>query len=342
MRFPLAYATLFASTLLLTSAGPAHAQGTPVDRARALGQQAGTAFEQGHWEEARGLYHQARELYPAPTLGVREARCLFKLGRLVEAKVIYEQVAALATDAVHGDPATFKRAQSDATGEVAVLKQRMPYLTIRAEGGSRVALTLDGVAIVDTTLGTEREIDPGAHTVAGTIDDKAIDPIAVTLADGEHGSVTAKAPAATVPGTTPDVTTPEVPPVDAPPPPPKDEAPATSSPGSTQRILGFTAMGAGVVGIGVGIGLGLAAGSKHSDLLSNCTNTVCPPDQQSNLDSFHSLTTGSTIAYVVGGVFAAGGLVLVLTAPKSKPATTTTGTIEPLIGLGTLGMRGVF
>ncbi len=342
------FAALLAGGLLLASVG-AHAQDqSAIARARELGKQAGTAFEQGHWEEARALFHEARTLYPAPTLGVREARCLVKLGRLKEAKLIYERMAALPADEKNADVETFKRAQADANLELGVLKGRLPYLTVRVEGGTRVALTLDGVAMPPTTIGMEQEADPGLHTVAGTIDEKAIDPLPVTLAEAEHRAIVAKPAGAAVMATTPTTATTlttkdEEIPTDDPPPASKNVA-SPPSPGKTQRILGFTAIGAGVVGVGVGIGLGLAAGSKHSTLVSACTNGVCPPDQQSNLDSFNSLTVGSTVAYVIGGVFAAGGVVLVLTAPKSaaRATTTTTGRIVPLIGLGTVGLRGDF
>ncbi|MGK4455736.1 hypothetical protein, partial [Klebsiella pneumoniae] len=61
------------------------------------------------------------------------------------------------------------------------------------------------------------------------------------------------------------------------------------------------------------------------------------------LDAFHTLRTASTIAYVAGGVLAAGGLVLVLVAPrKSAASSTVVPTVTPIVGFGTFALRGSF
>jgi hypothetical protein len=88
--------------------------------------------------------------------------------------------------------------------------------------------------------------------------------------------------------------------------------------------LALVAGGIGVVGLGVGVIAGLAGASKHSTLVGECqSNGACPTSAQGDLDSFRSLRTVSTIAYVVGALGVAGGAVLWLTAPSDAAAART-------------------
>ena len=83
---------------------------------------------------------------------------------------------------------------------------------------------------------------------------------------------------------------------------------------------------------------------KHSDLQDKCPNGKCSSDVQSDVDSYHSLGTISTIGFIAGGVLAAGGAVLFFTAPSSKSAPAQTGSafISPYIGPGSVGAVGRF
>jgi uncharacterized protein HemY len=64
------------------------------DVARELGDRGVEAYGKGDWEQARQLFHQAFQLVPAPTLAIREADALVKLGRLVEAREGYWRQSA--------------------------------------------------------------------------------------------------------------------------------------------------------------------------------------------------------------------------------------------------------
>jgi hypothetical protein len=79
-------------------AAPAFAQAIdPSTRAaaRKLGEDAGKLFESGDYAGALEKYNLADQLVPAPTLGVRAARCLVKLGRIVEASERYLDVTRI-------------------------------------------------------------------------------------------------------------------------------------------------------------------------------------------------------------------------------------------------------
>jgi hypothetical protein len=115
----------------------------------------------------------------------------------------------------------------------------------------------------------------------------------------------------------------------------------TPSNGSGQRTIGLVAMGVGGAGLAVGAITGFMALGKHSDLQDKCPNGKCPADVSSDVDSYHSLGTISTIGFIAGGVLAAGGAVLFFTAPKSAPAQTG-GFIAPFVGPGSIGAVGRF
>lgn len=285
----------------LLAASSAHAQDEDtIARARELGEEGSRAYERGEWEVARSLFHRARDLFPAPTLGVREARALVKLGKLVEAARVYERVTSTPVDASdpNVDADTFRAAQATAKTELAELRKRIPRFTLRVDGAfDRVAIALDGKSVPLTFVGSEHEIDPGLHTIATSWNGATPAPTAVTLSEGEQRMVVLSAPAYE--------TTKEAPP------PPR---------GRAQRIAGFATIGLSVVGVGLGIGLGVAATSKHDELDLVCTGGTCPPSAAGTLDDFHTLRAASTVAYVLSGVLAAAGLVVVLTAPSSKPA----------------------
>jgi hypothetical protein len=299
----------------------------PVDRARALGEEAAAAFERGQWEAARSLYHRARQLYPAPTLGVREARCLVKLGRLLEAERVYERTAALPVNAA--DPnvnaITFASAQADARREGAAVRERIPFLTIRVAGPAEATeLAVDGAALPATAIGIERSLDPGLHTVSGKVNGSRIAVVSLTLAEGEHRTLIVAAPTGSAG-------------------PPVDGARRENS-GRAQRIAGMATAGAGAVALGLGIGFGVAATSKHTQLEGECAGGACLPSSQDTLDSFHTLRTLSTISYVAGGVLVVGGVVLFATAPTSGKVQASSDPVRvvPWVGWGAAGLTGRF
>jgi hypothetical protein len=282
----------------LVTASSAFAQDEDaIARARELGEEGSRAYERGEWEVARSLFHRARDLYAAPTLGVREAHALVKLGKLVEAERIYEHVSTTPIDTsdTNADLDTFRAAQATARVELTQLRPRIPRLELRVDGAfDRVAIALDGKPVPLTFVGSEHEIDPGLHTIAASWNGESPAPTTVTFAEGEKRSVLLTAPANVSP------------------------EPDRARSGRDQRIAGFVGMGLSAVGIGLGVGLGVAATSKHDELDAVCSAGVCPPSSASTLDQFHALRDASTVSYVVGGVLAAAGLAIVLTAPSSK------------------------
>jgi hypothetical protein len=90
-----------------------------------------------------------------------------------------------------------------------------------------------------------------------------------------------------------------------------------------QTVLGWSAVGAGVVGLTVGVIFELQRSSKLSSRDKICASSdpaLCPPGSQAQVDDLtsqaRSASTVGSIGLVAGGLLAAGGVVLILTAPK--------------------------
>jgi hypothetical protein len=141
---------------------------------------------------------------------------------------------------------------------------------------------------------------------------------------------------------------------DTPPPPPaKDPVEATkqpesvdANPGSTQRTIGWIAIGIGGVGLVVGTITGVQT------LGSECANgKMCSDDQRSSAKSAGAI---ATVSFVVAGVAIVGGAALILTAGSSStPPTKSAGAsptrpdvarinVTPSIGLRWAGLSGTF
>jgi hypothetical protein len=311
--------------------------------ARALAKDAKTAFDAGDWEKARDLYHRANDILPAPTLVLREARALMKLGRLVEAS---ELLVRASRPPDHGAPAAFRAAAHEASAAAKRLGPRIPRLKI-VDGGQTSELRLDGVAVRPALMNVMWPVDPGPHLIEGKIAGKPILAQRVHIAEGEHLEIVLQPPGSPTPTlatATPSTALPDPMPDDAPPvqhasvPIDADREHASSS-GSTRRTLGLVVGGVGVAGLGLGLVTGLMATGKHSDLATTCPSNRCTQESQDALDSFHTLRTISDVGYVVGIAGLGAGAILFFTAPSDTRSTTA---VVPWIGPGSAGMRGTF
>lgn len=336
--------------LALSLAIPAVAQ--PVDdatrnAARELAHRAGEAYRKGDYEKAQDLYHRSYALIPAPTLSLREARSLVKLGRLVEAAEAYVRTTRTPLEADSPEP--YRQAVQQAYAELGKLRPRIPQLKIVVKGkkknDGRLTVKMDGTPVASALIGVTGPVDPGKHTLTATTESGATASATITLKPSEsktidldldHSHVTAAKPKP-APAATPKPVTP----------PPVGGEQGTGH-GSMQRTLGFVGLGVGAAGLGVGVITGLMATSRYKTVQDNCPQNRCVTGSQgaSDLDAFRSLRTVSTVGYIVGGVGVAAGVALLLTAPKSTPAAEHASLDKPrwtpFIGLGSAGVAGTF
>ena len=84
------------------------------------------------------------------------------------------------------------------------------------------------------------------------------------------------------------------------------------------RTLGFVALGVGGASLLTGAITGGLATSKHGEISDQCPNDECLESLmlEDDIKSFQVMGNVSTATFIVGGVLATTGLVLVLVAPS--------------------------
>jgi hypothetical protein len=341
-----------AATLALLVAAPplAHAQ-SDADRAtaRALGGEGQTALDAKDYKTAEVRFRKADQLVHAPTLALGLARSLAGEAKYVEAQETYNRIVR--EGVFPGAPEAFVRAVEEAKKEVESVSGKVAgaTITVQGPGGTEVAnprVTLDEVMVNAASLGVRRLVDPGSHVLKVAAD--GFKPAEVHFSVNEGGAVSQtvtldkdpNATASTTGSTTGTQTT----------------GTGTATTGATQPdhvltppapashaspIPAFVAFGIGGAGLVLGAITGGIALGDHSSLSSACTGGSCPSTKQSDLDSYHLMGALSTTGFIIAGVGAATGAVLLLTMPKES----STGSgfhVTPAIGLGSVGAVGTF
>jgi hypothetical protein len=343
-----------AASLAFATVAPSVQAQSDADRAtaRALGQEGETALEGSDFKRAEDSFRRADRLVHAPTLMLGLARSLAGLHRFVESQETYNRIVREGVPP--GAPQVFKDAVESAKKEVDGIAPHIGGVTIvvQVPGGGDAPnekVVLDGTPVNTASLGVRRAIDPGAHVLTVTAD--GFKPAEVRFSVTEGGSV--ETPVALEKNPNAVVASPPPPP--PPPPPGNDHPPPPVVPGGEQpapssfpSYLPWAALGVGGAGLVLGTITGVVAMGKHSDLAKVCGGGTCGSDQQSNVDSYHSMATLSTVGFIVGGVGVAGGVVMLLIRPSSPssspppPVGAFPVRVTPVVGLGSVGAVGTF
>jgi tetratricopeptide (TPR) repeat protein len=316
--------TLMSAGLLLASlalAPRAFADTSPMDRAAAdaLYEEAGKLAQGQHWPEAAAKLEASLKLDPAIGTLMQLAYVYERLGRTASAWSTYHDAGALAAKS---DDKRGKQAEQDAKRLEPMLARLL--LDVAPENrAAGVEVRRDGTLLNAGIWGSAVPIDPGGpYVIEATGPGKLPWKTTVTI-DAKPGVTTVPVPVLQNGQSTPDV--------------PAQAAPVPD--GSTQRTLGFAAVGVGGAGLLIGaITLGLDA-AKAASLRSQCPMALCPPSLQSDVNTYHTLGIVSSTSLAAGGALAAAGLILVLTAPKADPHAVG---VTPVVGLGYAGLAGRF
>jgi hypothetical protein len=308
-------ALLWCGAALAQPAAPAQERGQSPDEstrnaARALAAEGDVLLANGDFSGAVDRFSRAWSLVPAPTIGVRWARALVAQDQYIAAEERY--VATVRTPLAADAPPPFHAAVQEATAELAALRPRIPRLTIvRAPGVG--AVHLDGKGVPEALLGVPRPIDPGAHEI--TAANASV--VRFELDDGDKKRIEL---APLVAGVDPD------------------------SAGG-RRTAAFVAFGVGGAGLAVGLVAGAIALGKKGDLDDACgEDHGCPAANEGDLDGFRSAGTVSTVGFVVAGLGAATGALILLTLPDDtgEGAGRVRPSIGAWVGAGRVGLNGLF
>jgi hypothetical protein len=299
-----------------------HALGAPKDdalraAARSLGTEGVEAYQAGNYVVATDKLERAYQLLRAPSLGIWSGRALEKLGKLVQANERYLEVTR--STVTGGDAEVQRRAQQEAEAAQRELEPRIPTLTVLVQGveAEQVSISLDGTPLPAALIGQHQPVDPGRHHLEGVHGDEHVSKD-VTVAERGNAEAalvfhqsTSAAPTAAA------------------------QAPATAGPGNSalktpdtatstswQRTAGYVGVGVGGAALIFGGVTAFLANGKHSDIRDNpaCHDLVCPSSEQSLVDSYNTMRTLSSLGLIGGGIVAAAGVTLLLTAPKASSA----------------------
>lgn len=331
MRPPRALWLAAACAALCSLSTPAWAAPTPKDKAEAatLAVEGRAALQKQQFDDAIKAFRRADELDPTLTAKLDLARALAGAGKLVEASTTLHAI-----DGAPGDTYFDKQAKDEAKKLLGEVEARIPWLQVTVVGPKpeEAKVTIDGKEV---DVSGEVPLDPGEHQVK--VEAKGWKPgeAKATLADAAHDEVKVELereePAAPPPP----------PPQPLAPPPPKPKLPSTA----------LVAFGVGGAGVAIGSVFGVLAFLGTSDVEDRCKGKTCPPSARRDLDA--ALLNGniSTVAFAVGGVGLATGVVLLVTAPRPapQPAPQTgarqpapRGWVQPYVGLGQAGVVGAF
>ncbi|WP_437716531.1 tetratricopeptide repeat protein [Sorangium sp. So ce448] len=182
-RLPLALLLALALPAVPATAMSRPAQPTQAAKAAALAlaDKGWEHFQAGRYEEALAAFRDAYDQVHAPPILRYAARSCERLGRLIEARSLFQRVVDEPLDA--RAPPEFHEAQAKARVELAALAARIPTLEIAITGvaPSAVELTLDGEPVFQTG---PLERDPGEHTVVASVPGQAPVTRTIRLSEG--------------------------------------------------------------------------------------------------------------------------------------------------------------
>lgn len=306
------------------------------------------------FEEARALI--ARQEYPAackkleesdlldPQLGTQLhlASCYEREGKIASAWRKFRTAAELA--AARNRAGTAEPREQVARKRIAALEARLSNVRVavtepNAEG---LSVQLDGRTIEREAWGVAKPTDPGPHRVLASApgrlswsrdfdiraDKEQID---VTVPRLESAAAIARVAASAAP---------EPPPVASPSTSGVDEALPSepTSSGDILRISGYIAAGLGVVSAGLGLAFAVDVSSANDSLERMCVAgthaDAC--ENREELDRYERMRrsaersqTLQTVFLVAGGALIAGGIAVVILAPRSEHAPTLALQLSP-------------
>lgn len=184
---------LFAVALLSLSSVPAIAKGASPPtagqaqvKAYARAEEGLRLYEARRWQEAYDKLRQAEELHHAPARTLYMARCQYKLGKLLEARALYEQM--LAEKLPRKAPEALLTQREEAKKELEVVRIRTPRVKLVLSGipAKESRVFVNGVRIF--SVDKEIEVNPGQHTIEVTT--AGAEPLLRTFTVGEGRSKT--------------------------------------------------------------------------------------------------------------------------------------------------------
>jgi hypothetical protein len=287
-------------------------------------------MERGKASEACPKFAESQRLDPKLGTLLNLAACHEAEGKLALAWSEFMDAKILADRAKRPDRIAFAKEHA------AALEKRLAHLRITAPTTSSsepaIELRLDGKPLSSAALGTPLPLDPGPHTLEAVAPGKKPWQNTIEARAGDESRVEIPVLADEPPSPAPPSTPPRA--------DPRPE-PSSGEEMSSLRTVGFITGGVGLAGLAVGTVFGVLAFSTEGKARDVCPNAGCPtPDGLDRHERARTQAMMSTIGFVAGALLTAGGLVLVLSAPRGHaPAS---ATLRLRLGPGSLDLGGSF
>ena len=312
------------TTFVIVVASSNHAVAATTEQraaAETLFEQARQLMDQKDYAAACEKFAGSQELDPGLGTMLHLADCYDAAGKTASAWAVFRDAAMTAKRA--GDADRERIARERATD----LEPRLSRLELNVAKGQAdgFELRLNGVAIPRASWGTPLPVDPGSIRLDGSAPGKqpwhreistttapALERVAVPLLQDAPASK----PSANGRATT------------------TDHAPSSS--GSLQRTMGYVTGVTGLVALAVGGFLGYRAYALNQKSKGDCRAddaNACTSSGVQRRDDAKRFGNASTITSAAGGVLAASGLVLLLTAPSTGYAAAASPRSASLSGL---------
>ena len=260
--------------------------------------------DQGDARAALEKLRAAYSLVETPITALELGRTYIAVGQLLEARGVLLSVSRIPVR--NNESAKASEARIEAEALAAELRPRLASLTVRPKGvvagNGAPRIIIDNVTVPAEAASAPRVLNPGAHAVVVEANGQRVQSD-ITLAEGQTAQLDVEVPAAKV---APALTT-----------PPTTEPPAPVEDRKLSPLV-YAGFGAGAVGIGVGTLTGILTLSKASSLKDACRDKQCPASSQSDIDAASTTGAISTVAFVVGGLGIAVGVVGLFMSGRSE------------------------
>jgi hypothetical protein len=352
MKVELASALLLCA-LMSGRTARAQAQVTPEQKAaaEAVFEEGLRLIKQGNFEEACPKFEMSQRIEPGVGTMLYLAECYEKTNRTASSWAMFREAASLAEASNQAERVKVARARA------ARLEPRLAWLNIalskEALAAPGLQLKRNGVSVATELAGTPTPVDPGEVLVEASAPGRVSFSTKVNVAPKGHAVVSVPLLAVAAESSTP-------PPSPAPPlapsePPPVVLAPRASAPVSaplpqsstalparsgSRSIVPWVVGGAGVVGLGVGSVFGVRAMTNADDARAGCPDGLC--NEKSGQDAASDARRDakvSNVAFALGGLALAAGVVLYFTLPTKTETQLGVATSASSSGL-VLSLRG--
>lgn len=294
---------------------------TEIEMARNLMDEGDTKLEQGDLRGALRSYRAAHTIMNVPTTGIEVARTETKLGHLVEARKVAQEIVR--TPVKPREPKPFVEARTDAQLLLDALETRIPRLILDVKGTpdtAQLEVKIDGRTIASEETRDPIPVDPGKHEVSVSIAGGVPEVETVTLGENEKRTVTFG-----------------------------DGVTSSDQDKPQRRLSPLFYVGVALTGAGfiTGAVTGAMSLSRAGDVETLCPKGKCP--DQSALDkakptndSAYTLANVSNVAFALGVVGVGLGVTSLVLAKRSPEKPADSPTAHVFIGPNGIGVHGTF